>query len=210
MEKVDVLLPPNFQKSGVTKTREQAVVDGDWLGGFHLWIVRTEPHLALLFQRRSRNKPTFPSQLDVSAAGHYQAGETVKNGLREVKEELGKDYHFGQLTYLGKKVFVDFDMKNRKLQTVCDVFITIDNISLSSFNLQPEEVASLLIINITDLEQVFTKENYTFISQGVNLHKQPITETISREDFIDNWDNYQYKMALLSRRFVRGEKNLLY
>lgn len=210
MEKVDILLPPNFHKSGVTKTREQAISDGDWLGGFHLWLVRTKPELSLIFQRRSYHKPTFPNQLDVSSAGHYQAGETVKNGLREVKEELGKDYDFLKLTYLGRKMFVDFDLKKRKLQTINDVFITIDNSSLASFKLQKEEVSSLLIIKIADLEKVFQQKAYSFKARGINQKGQEITQNIQKADFIQNWDSYQYKIAKLSKRFVKGEKNLIY
>ncbi|OGK66444.1 hypothetical protein A2313_01180 [Candidatus Roizmanbacteria bacterium RIFOXYB2_FULL_41_10] len=210
MEKVDILLPPDFHKSGVTKTRDQAITDSDWLGGFHLWIVQTEPELALVFQRRSRQKATFPGLLDVSAAGHYMAGETVKDGLREVREEIGRNYNFDKLTYLGKKVFVGFDDASRKLQTVCDVFITIDNSSLSSYRLQKEEVAGLVVVKITDLIKVFTKPNYEFVCPIIDLHQNRSLEKISRQDFIENWDSYQLKIAGLAERFVKGETNLVY
>ena len=210
MEKVDILLPPDFHKSGIVKTREQAIADSDWLGGFHLWVVQTQPELALIFQRRTLTKGTFPGMLDVSSAGHYLAGETVKDGLREVREEIGKDYQFDKLTYLGKKVFVGFDDASRKLQTICDVFITIDNSSLSSYNLQEEEVAGLVVVKITDLIKVFTIANYQFVSSVINLERQRGQEKIGRQDFIENWDSYQLKIAGLSQRFVRGEKNLVY
>jgi hypothetical protein len=42
-EKVDVLIPPGFKKSGEIKTVRQAIADGDWLGTFNLWIVQTDP-----------------------------------------------------------------------------------------------------------------------------------------------------------------------
>ena len=35
---VDVLLPPLFKPNGHQKTIGQAIEDGDWIGGFHLWI----------------------------------------------------------------------------------------------------------------------------------------------------------------------------
>lgn len=210
MEKVDILLPPDFHKSGVVKTREQAITDGDWLGGFHLWIVQTQPELALIFQRRNPKKATFPGLLDLTAAGHYLAGETVRDGLREVREEIGKEYDFDKLTYLGKKVFVGFDDRLRKLQTVCDVFITIDNSPLASYQLQKEEVVGLAVIKITDLINVFTLSNYQFTCSTIDLQKRKSTEKISRADFIENWDSYQLKIAGLASRFVRGEKNLVY
>lgn len=210
MEKVDILLPPNFNKSGRIKTREQAIDDGDWLGGFHLWVVRTQPQPALLFQRRSHIKPTFPNLLDVSSAGHYLAGESVKDGLREVKEEIGKVYDFKKLTYLGKKIFVDFDKQGRKLQTVNDVFLIVDNQPLTTFTLQKEEVAAILEVSLKDLKTVFTQSGYKFTASGLSLLQKPLTQTISQADFIDNWDTYQYKIALLVERFLQGESNLVY
>lgn len=210
MEKVDILLPPDFKKSGVVKTRAQAVKDGDWLGGFQLWIIRTKPKPALIFQRRSSQKSTFPNLLDVSVAGHYQAGETVKNGLREVREEIGKHYRFNQLTYLGKKVFIGFDHQGHKLQTVNDVFFILDNDPMKSFILQKKEVTSLLIIPLTDLKAVFTKTRYQFVALGIRENYQTLANTITKADFIKNWDPYQYKIALLVEKFLKGEKNLLY
>ena len=210
MENVDILSPPDFKKSGEIKTREQAVENGDWLGGFHLWVIRTEPEPGLIFQLRSANKSTWPGQLDVSAAGHYLAGETLKDGMREVREEIGKDYNFDKLTYLGKKIFVGVSDDKKKLQTVCDVFFVLDNSSLSSFKLQKEEVAGLMVITIKDLLRVFTQPNYSFTSQITDINKKTSLKTITIGDFIKNWDNYQYKIALLAEKYLKGDRNLFY
>lgn len=210
MEKVDILLPPDFRKSGQVKTRDQAIEDADWLGGFHLWIIRTQPKISLVFQIRSSQKQTWPGKLDVSAAGHYMAGETVKDGLREVHEEIGKDYDFANLTYLGKKVFVGFDPKGRKLQTVCDVFFIIDDNPLKSYRMQKEEVKGLVVIEIEDLLKVFSENDYVFAAQTLSINGEESVKQIRKNDFIENWDNYQYKIGLLSKRFARGEKNLFY
>lgn len=210
MENVDILIPPDFEKSGEIKTREQAINDGDWLGGFHLWVIRTEPEPGVIFQLRSANKSTWPGQLDVSAAGHYLAGETLRDGMREVREEIGKDYKFDKLTYLGKKIFVGLSDDKKKLQTVCDVFFVLDNSSLSSFKLQKEEVAGLMVITIEDLLKVFALPNYSFWTQLINLNGKMEDKKISKSDFIKNWDSYQYKIGLLAEKYIRGEKNLLY
>jgi ADP-ribose pyrophosphatase YjhB (NUDIX family) len=41
---------------------------------------------------------------DVTVGGHFQAGEQLTDGLREVKEELGKQHLPDQLQYVGRKV----------------------------------------------------------------------------------------------------------
>ena len=210
MEKVDILVPPEFNKSGLIKTRDQAIKDADWLGGFHLWIVRTSPEPGLIFQQRSFTKATWPGQLDVSAAGHYMAGEAITDGMREVREELGKNYSFDKLTYLGKKVFVGLTEDKQKLQTVCDVFFTIDNAPLASFQLQKEELAGIMVLPLRDILKIFTQPNYSFTTQITDVNKKTSLKTITIADFIKNWDNYQYKIAILAQKYINGENNLFY
>jgi tetratricopeptide (TPR) repeat protein/isopentenyldiphosphate isomerase len=65
---------------------------GLWHRAFHCWVTVTgtnpdEP--LVLFQRRGAYKRDFPNCLDISAAGHYRAGEGIAGGLREAREEIG-------------------------------------------------------------------------------------------------------------------------
>jgi ADP-ribose pyrophosphatase YjhB (NUDIX family) len=42
-----------------------------------------------------------PDFLDVSVGGHYQAGEEIADGVREIREELGIDVEFSKLVPIG-------------------------------------------------------------------------------------------------------------
>lgn len=123
MEKVDILTPPTFKKSGEVKPRNQAWANGDWIGTFNLWIVQDDPMPAIIYQQRSSNSSWAPDKLDVTAGGHYQADETIKGGLREVKEELGKDYQFKDLTALGRKLHVSPD-EEATLETTWLIYLS--------------------------------------------------------------------------------------
>ena len=81
-----------------TKRRADVHRDGDWHLAFHLWVVAPA---GVLLQRRARSKSSWPGFLDASAAGHLLAGETIRDGLREVDEELGAAYAFDDLVHLG-------------------------------------------------------------------------------------------------------------
>lgn len=101
-----------------TKRRGDVHRDGDWHLAFHLWVVTPA---GVLFQRRARDKSSWPGYLDASAAGHLIAGEAIRDGVREADEELGTAYAFEDLEPLGIYRVVDTersDVVNRELQHV--------------------------------------------------------------------------------------------
>jgi isopentenyldiphosphate isomerase len=83
--------------TGETKARALVHQDGDWHRSFHLWIVKDGTHI--LLQKRSHKKDLEPNKLDVTVGGHFGAGETLLEVVREVEEEIGlkvelKDLHY--------------------------------------------------------------------------------------------------------------------
>ncbi|HEV7494205.1 NUDIX hydrolase [Baekduia sp.] len=101
-----------------TKRRGDVHRDGDWHLAFHLWVVAPA---GVLLQRRARDKASWPGFLDASAAGHLLAGESIRDGLREVDEELGAAYVFDDLAHLGVHRVADTERSgtvNRELQHV--------------------------------------------------------------------------------------------
>lgn len=208
-EKVDILVPPTFVKSGIVKYRTQAWNDGDWLGVFNLWIVQEIPVPSVIYQLRNSNLNFNPNKLDVSG-GHYKAGEGYEGGIREVKEEIGKVYSLDSITLLGRKIFVYPDNNKILRKYAADIFITIDNSDISTYNLQKEEVGALFSLPIDELIKVHTIDNYSFEAKGIDNNKNPIVFTVKEECFPYNFDSYHQKMPSLAKRFLNKEKNLIY
>ncbi|KAL3794495.1 hypothetical protein HJC23_013968 [Cyclotella cryptica] len=82
--------------TGTTNTRRQIHRQGDWHRSVQVWIAQRVSHgannstIRVLLQRRSRYKDTHPNLLDVSCAGHVDAGENIIDcAYRELREELG-------------------------------------------------------------------------------------------------------------------------
>ena len=91
----------NRNKLGV-KSREAIHLDGDWHETFQCWfieLVNSEYYIHL--QLRSAMKKDFPSLYDITAAGHLMEGESVQDGVREIKEELGITISYHELYFLG-------------------------------------------------------------------------------------------------------------
>lgn len=101
-----------------TKPRDAVHRDGDWHLAFHLWVASAG---GVLFQRRARDKDSWPGRLDATAAGHLVAGEAVADGIREAEEELGVRYPADRLVALGVHRVDDEPepgMRNREHQHV--------------------------------------------------------------------------------------------
>ena len=84
---------PAPQPIGKVKKRSQVHKEGDWHRSMHLWIYQsdsTNDDVRVLLQRRSPYKDTHPNLLDVSCAGHVNAGDDIaETTMREMEEELG-------------------------------------------------------------------------------------------------------------------------
>jgi isopentenyldiphosphate isomerase len=84
--------------TGEVKPRGDVHRDGDWHRCFHLWIVRDDSYV--LVQRRSKYKQIEPNKIDTTVGGHFQAGETLNEVVREAYEEIGLEINVDRLSFL--------------------------------------------------------------------------------------------------------------
>ncbi|MEQ8677518.1 MAG: NUDIX domain-containing protein [Aggregatilineales bacterium] len=197
----------SLTKIGV-KARPDVHRDGDWHCVFHCWVIYRDENAQdwVIVQKRAPNKATFPNYLDVSAAGHYEAGETMQDGIREVQEELGLILTFDDLVHVGKRV--SFARYGALIdREIADVFFYICDQPLTDYHYQHEELAGLVAVNIDTGLRLFSDEVETISAPAVGLETDEIS--ISRKDFIPTPDEYFYKTLILARRCLNGEKHLL-
>lgn len=207
IEHVDVLVPPRFEPSGEVKPVVEAVADGNWLGAINLWIVRPGP--ALIYQERPPGG-WAPGKLDGSVAGYYRAGESGLDGLREAEEELGRTYAPDTVTPIGRRLNVGVDSLGRERRAVIAIFMTYDELPLSSFALDPKEVPAIYEVRVADLEKAFVDSHERFTVRGVNCHGQSVERAVSSEDFSYMWDRYHLKIARIARKYAQGERAFQY
>ncbi len=86
-----------------TTSREEVHRLGLWHQTFHCWVMhKREDRIYVWFQLRQSDKDTYPGFFDITAAGHLSAGETIREGARELEEELGIRASFSDLFKLGE------------------------------------------------------------------------------------------------------------
>ncbi len=208
VELVDILVPPKFEPSGVVKTMRQAWEDEDWTGTFNLWIIQSKPVPSIIYQVRSPHVNWAPGKLDVSCAGHYNAGETKIEGLRrEAKEELGlTDIQEKDLVYLGRRLNVSPSTDGHTHKTVIDVYFMQKDLPIKDMVLEAEELYAITSLPIEELEKVWADKSYTFKAKAYNLEGKEIEIEVHQDKFPYNWDNYHYKIVKLAKRFLAGEE----
>ncbi|TAA72193.1 NUDIX hydrolase [Planococcus salinarum] len=175
-----------------TATREEIHTKGLWHETFHCWIVEIEdgtPYIHL--QLRSPDKKDFPNLLDISAAGHILAHECVKDGVREIEEELGIDVKFEELTPLGiikDQLAVQNFLDNER----CHVFLYVTEEKLDdAYKFQQEEVAGMFKFDFQDFYNLCTGSLEKIESAGeLAAAKTPSQRSITLGDLVPHGQSY--------------------
>lgn len=190
------------------KDRNAVHRDGDWHCTFHCWIIYrgADGTDYILMQKRGPDKELFPNLLDITAAGHYEAGETAADGIREIKEELGIEVSFDALIPVGSRLgaaryngLIDREFN--------DVFFLVFDASLSVYRIQEEEISGLVKIAIDDGLALFAGEREVISGEAVGLGAAIVEMRL--EDFIVSQDRYTYRALVLAKRCLDGEKHLV-
>ncbi|MEP6984852.1 MAG: NUDIX domain-containing protein [Chloroflexota bacterium] len=189
------------------KERADVHRDGDWHKVFHCWVVYRGADGVdyLVMQMRGPDKDTFPNLLDVTAAGHYQAGEDIRDGIREVQEELGIAVDFDDLVPLGQHIGVShYDgLIDRQF---CDVFLLVHNQDIKQYHYQKEELAGLVVFSIQDGLNLLSGKVEKISAKAAGLGKDVLL--ISLDDFVPREGDYMDRVLLLAIRCLNGEHNL--
>ena len=139
------LLDEFGNKIGKTKLRSEVHRDGDWHKGVHIWVINNDNEI--LLQRRCATKDSNPNMLDISSAGHLQAGDNSQEAaIRELKEELNLDVKPEELQFIET-------IKNSLKYTETfinnefdDVYIVRTNKKIDDLKYQTEEISEIMYV----------------------------------------------------------------
>jgi isopentenyldiphosphate isomerase len=197
-------------KIGVA-SRVEVHKKGYWHEAFHCWFISKVDEVNYLnLQLRSKTKKENPSLLDITAAGHLLSHETVCDGIREIKEEIGIDVTFDELVPLGvinyctvKGDYIDNEFAH--------VFIFESNYSLDDFILQQEEVSGIVRIEFDDFYDLWLGDKKEIRISGFEINdegsKNIINQTVSKEKFVQHPAHYYESVINALYLILKSEKN---
>ncbi|MEK4972294.1 NUDIX hydrolase [Niallia sp. FSL R7-0648] len=177
---------------GIT-SRDIVHQKGYWHDTFHCWFLKNENNIDYIyFQLRSKVKNDFPNLLDITAAGHILANETVGEGIREIKEELGMDVSMEDLELIGvikdciiTENFIDKEFGNVYMYRVNEEPV---------YKLQKEEVSGIVRTKFKNFyDFVFDKRTEITVNGFIiNTYdeKLEITKSVTKEDFVPHSGSY--------------------
>ncbi|MGL4820559.1 MAG: NUDIX hydrolase [Bacilli bacterium] len=174
----------NYEKIGTT-TRREVHAKGLWHATFHCWVVDRNRQLIFL-QQRSEQKADWPLYFDITCAGHLGSGETVEDGIRELKEELGFDVEFASLEKVETipETFVKEDWIDKEFS---HVFLCTIDFETVHWALQIEEVKRIVSMPIADFKVLVTGETEFGIAKCIFTDEQI---DISHKEMVYYSDNY--------------------
>ena len=173
----------------------------DW--GIGLLVFSREAEVNYLYlQHRCAMKKDYPNLLDITAAGHLLAHESVYDGVREIKEEIGIDVSFDELVPLGiieyhqtKEDFIDKELAN--------VFLYESEHRLDDFTLQPEEVSGIVKVVLNDFEEFWTEAKDKVNIKGFEMNQEGrrmmIDRFVGRDEFVPHDLSYYESIIRLIR-----------
>ena len=158
MEYIDILTKEGAL-TGVSKTKEEVHINGDWHRAVHVWIINSNNEV--LMQRRAKIKINHPDMWDISVAGHISAGEnSIDSALREIEEEIGISISEQDLEHIGELVAESIQNKGTYInKEYNDVFIVRKDIKLADMQRQISEVDDLRYITLDELKKWIREKN---------------------------------------------------
>ncbi|MGG7620430.1 NUDIX hydrolase [Bacillus coreaensis] len=168
-------------------TRAEIHEKGYWHETFHYWLMEKEQGMDYIFlQLRSPKKKDYPHLLDITAAGHLLANETVEDGIREVKEEIGLTVHMEELVSLG---ILKYSVKMKPLldNELAYVFLHRSNVLFDSFVLQEEEVVGIYRMKFKDFSALWRDEIQHIPMQGFEVEdgeKYFYEKSVGKQQFV--------------------------
>ncbi|MBQ8785582.1 MAG: NUDIX domain-containing protein [Alphaproteobacteria bacterium] len=190
-----------------TVMKSQAHREGLWHKTFHCWLAQKKENgkTMLWLQLRKYDKDIFPNMLDITAAGHIRAGEEVKDGYREIEEELGIKLNKDDIIKLftAKEIYENGSINNREFQMV---YMSMVDGSPYKAVLQPEEVEGLYEVDIDEFIDLLDEKLKNIEAKGIKRNPDSTYtleyRDISKEDVAPHSKDYYKKALEMIKRYV--------
>ncbi len=182
---------------GRTKARARVHRDGDWHRSLHLWVVLgPSPGAArgdaiVVFQRRSAQKDTWPRALDVAVTGHYRAGESLAEALREAEEEIGLAVAPADVVRLEVRRRASRPGPGLVDNELQDIVVTRSGVAFADLAPSPDELEGVVALSIADALRLHRGEIGAAAATLLpHVGAAPVAAEVTLAEFVPAPDGY--------------------
>lgn len=214
MTTIDVYTDKN-EPAGYSVSKKEAHAKGLWHRVFTCLVVNTD-NQTIYLQKKTPGRYIFdrPDYLDITVGGHYEAGEKIEDGIREIEEEIGIKVSFEQLVPLGQRqtsVTLDKHYNNNEFQ---HIFLLPTKNTITEFKHNTNEVCGLVEIPVLDginlitgsIDQLTVSSSFQDTSGAQCKDVKLIT--VRREDFVPSYlktDEFMLRLLIAAQRYLEGQ-----
>jgi 8-oxo-dGTP pyrophosphatase MutT (NUDIX family) len=196
-----------------TEDKKTAHAKGLWHRTFSALAINPTTRRVIL-QKKAPGRYSFdrPDYADITFGGHYHAGETIPDGVREVHEELGLPVAYDELHPIGLRqtaVTLAPDYIEREFQHWHLLPLGLD---LDAIPLADAEVSGLVDIGLDDALALADGDTDTIAARyatRTDTGLQYNEATLISTDLIPNYlklDQLYLRLFVAARRFCTGER----
>jgi isopentenyldiphosphate isomerase len=172
----------------------------------------------VMLQKKTPGRYSFerPDYADITVGGHYQAGESIPEGVREIHEELGLPVAYGDLHPIGLRqtaVTLAPDYIEREFQHWHLLPMELD---LEAIPLADAEVSGLVELDLDHAIELAngTRDNAPAHYATRSHNGMTFTDaTLDRSALIPNYltlDQLYLRIFVTARRYCAGEREHLF
>ncbi|PEU18523.1 MULTISPECIES: NUDIX domain-containing protein [unclassified Bacillus (in: firmicutes)] len=205
----------NYEHIGICNKR-LAHLEGLWHRVFTC-IVINSGEKSMILQSKVPNQYSFEREdfLDISVGGHYKAGESIQDGIRELKEEIGIDVDFNELIEIGIRQTSKTVSAEYVVNEFQHLFLYDNTRQLTQYTPDNKEVKELVEVPIYQgIDLLLGKIDYLEVKVfGIKDGKRIVShKVITLKNFVPDYltiDKFMLRLFITAKRYIEGEKREL-
>lgn len=196
--------------------------NGIWHRVFTCQIFNSRDN-CVYFQKKAPNRYSFsrPDYVDISVGGHYEAGENIEDGIREIYEETGlSDIKFQDLISIGIRQTASTIAENYIANEFQHVYLLDYKGDFSDLLKENEETSGFVKLDIDDVLNLLICQKTSIKGEFAFLRDKTVTVEsvdITLNDFVPSYlrvDQFMLRLIVAIQRYMddlqSNKKRLLF